>query len=140
MDWERIAVLRVSQRNEETQRYPLLIAARFLRVRGLILASDQIRYRRIGYLRILTLEGDLALSKLVVQDSEIIPIPEWLPLFRVEFVPLNWIYNAQVILDRALSSFPVQPGDENEQNTDFDGDGWIEGLLTNGEDLDGGEY
>ncbi|WP_192843630.1 hypothetical protein [Leptolyngbya sp. NIES-2104] len=88
----------------------------------------------------MTLEGDLALSKLVVQDSEIIPIPEWLPLFRVEFVPLNWIYNAQVILDRALSSFPVQPGDENEQNTDFDGDGWIEGLLTNGEDLDGGEY
>lgn len=139
MKWERVTALIVSQRNEEIQRYPLLIAARFLRVRGLILASDQISYRRVGWLRIVTLEGDIALSKLVVQDSEIIPIPEWLPLFRVEFKPASWIYNAQVLVDRSLSSFPAQ-GDENEANTDFDGDGWIEGLMTDSAEIDGGEY
>lgn len=102
MKWERIAVLKVSKRNEETQRHPLLIASRLLRVRGLILASDQISYRRLGWLRIVTLDGDLALSKLVVQDSEIIPIPEWLLLFKIEFVPMRWISNAQVLIDRSL--------------------------------------
>ncbi len=107
MNWERVVVLKVSESHSETQRHHLLVASRFLRVRGLILASDQITYRRIGWLRIVTLDGDLALSKLVVQDSEIIPIPDWLTLFKIELKPMHWIYNAQVLIDQPTPDSPM---------------------------------
>jgi hypothetical protein len=99
MDWRSLGTLQITQVGGTVQRLPLPVASPLLRVRGLILDPQQVHYRKIGYLRLLTLAGDEAFSAVLIQQSRIIEVPKWLDLFRVEIQPVPYLVNAQIIIE-----------------------------------------
>ncbi len=108
MDWRALGTLHINQVGGTVQRLPLPIASPLLRVRGVILEVQQVHYRKIGYLRLLTIAGDEAYSTVMIQQSQIIEVPKWLDLFTIEVSPVPYLVNAQIVIEGLTSESVAQ--------------------------------
>jgi hypothetical protein len=108
MDWRSLGTLQVSPSGGAAQRLLLPVATPLLRVRAIILNAEQVHYRKVGYLRLLTLTGDEAFSSVLLQQARIIEVPKWLDLFRVEVSPVPYLINAQIEIEGLEASSVAQ--------------------------------
>ena len=108
MDWLPLGTLQISQIWGAVQRFPLPLASPLLRVRGIILDVQQVHYRKMGYLRLLTMAGDEAFSTVMIQQSRIIEIPKWLDMYTVEIAPVPYLSNAQIVIEGLTSASVAQ--------------------------------
>lgn len=99
MDWRRLGTLHINEVGGTVQRLTLPMASPLLRVRGLVFDIQQIHYRKLGYLRLLTLSNEVAKSSILLQQASIIEVPKWLDMFLIEVEPVPYLVSAQVVID-----------------------------------------
>jgi hypothetical protein len=120
MSWEDFGRLTIATQGTNAHLFPYPLSARRLKVTGLNLELSQTGYIKIGYLKIKDLDGADVANKLIIRGAQIIEIPQWASLVKIEFKPVRWIINAEITFQKWLALpdpiNPLEPADPNDRD------------------------
>jgi hypothetical protein len=111
MAWEEFGRIRILSQGTPAQIIPTPIASPRLKFTALNYALEQTGLIKFGWVRLLDLEGATITTKQISAGAEIITPPDWAGLMRVQFSPVRWLGNAELI----ISKFVPPPSYDNPE-------------------------
>lgn len=100
MSWAEIGRLTISSQGSPPETLPLPVAAKRLKLTGLNFALTQTGYNQFGWLRLLDLDGASLLNREIFAGAQIIDVPAWPNLIKVQFSAKRWLFNGQLLIHK----------------------------------------
>jgi hypothetical protein len=117
MSWEEFGRFQVTSQGMAAHVFPFPTSTRRLKITGTNLDLAQTGYSKIGYLKVLDLDGAELTNKLIIRGAQVIEIPQWASLVKIKFTPVRWLGNAEIIFQKWLAlPDPVTPLEPTEPN------------------------
>lgn len=98
--WEEFGRFRILTQGTAAQTIPIPIATTRLKIVALNYSLEQTGLIKFGWLRLLELEGATIATKQITAGAEIVTPPDWAGLIRVQFSPVRWLHNAELIVSK----------------------------------------
>lgn len=96
--WKEIGRFTVEQQGQQSESLLFPVATHRIKITAVNYAIEQLGYVKFGWCNLLDLDGARLSRHEITAGAQIIPIRTWPDLFRVQYSPAKWLYNAQLII------------------------------------------